>query len=152
MRKTIFILTIFLIIGCNMKENEVYILPDNYIGYVIIIFGQEEGSEKKYFNGKRIYDIPDSGILKTKFDANYGSSDFPEYYYNNTLIPFKIDWEDFSETEINATLPTVGKYYRDNGSEKPVEYAKFFVGTKSQIEVAVKDANCLDIISIADNE
>lgn len=156
MKKTILKLFLFLFVfGCKTKENEVVILPEGYTGYIVIIFGQEEGLQKKYENGKRVYEIPPSGILKTQFGADYGRSDFPEFYYgshNGKELPIKIDWEDFSGSDVNATLFSVGKSYRDNGSNEPIEYVKAYIGTKSQIEAAVKEAERLDIISIADQE
>ena len=70
-----FLLTIVFILQCSCqnRESEIFILPENYNGYVLVIFNQKDGEEPKYFEGKRLYIIPDNGILKTQFEAEYGS-------------------------------------------------------------------------------
>ena len=56
------------------------LIPDGYTGTVKILFDQKNGTEKKYEGEKRVYEIPESGILKTKFGPQFGYH-FPEYYY-----------------------------------------------------------------------
>lgn len=145
-----------MIFGCNTKENEVYILPENYTGYVVIIFGQKNGLEKKYENGKRIYEIPPSGILKTQFEADYGRSDFPEFYYRDiqeeNKIPHSYDFENLSDDEIVGFGGRSGVANRDLKGDSVVRFREFYIGTKSQIEVAVKEVEKLDIISLTDEE
>ena len=143
-------------ISCNTKENEVCILPENYIGYVVIIFGQVEGSEKKYENGKRVYEIPPSGILKTQFEADYGRSDFPEFYYRNiqeeNRIPYRYDFESLSDDEIVGFGGRSGVANRDLKGSSVVRFREFFIGNKSQIENAVKEVERLNIIGLIDEK
>jgi len=57
----------------NKAENEIFILPNTYYGNVIILYGEENGSSKKYDEeGNRVYEIPNDGILKTKFEQEIG--------------------------------------------------------------------------------
>ncbi len=62
---TSFIISL-LLFSCNNGDKEVVVLPENYKGYVVIIYNQENGDSAKYENGKRIYKIPLNGILKTQ--------------------------------------------------------------------------------------
>ena len=50
------------------------------MGTIRILFDQENGTEKKYEGEKRVYEIPESGVLKTKFSPEFGYH-FPKYYY-----------------------------------------------------------------------
>ena len=56
------------------------LIPENYTGTIEIWFNQENGTEKKYEGEKRLYEIPENGILKTQFNPQFGYH-FPEYYY-----------------------------------------------------------------------
>ena len=73
-------LSLFLFINCSKTENTLTLIPDGYEGTIRILFDQENGTEKKYEGEKRVYEIPKSGILKTKFSPQFGYQ-FPEYYY-----------------------------------------------------------------------
>ena len=58
-------------------------LPDGYTGWVTILFGQPDGKRVKYEEGKRVYRIPESGVLKLKTNLNDGwqSPEDKEYLY-----------------------------------------------------------------------
>lgn len=57
----------------NKAENETFLLPNDYNGNVIIFYGEENGSSKKYDeDGNRVYEIPNDGILNTKFEQENG--------------------------------------------------------------------------------
>ena len=73
-------LSLFLFINCSKTENTLTLIPDGYTGTIRILFDQENGTEIKYEGEKRVYEIPESGILKTKFSPQFGYH-FPEYYY-----------------------------------------------------------------------
>src|ERR1700752_1549026 len=85
--------------SCYQKaEPETYLIPSNYIGEVNIFFNQsgvpmkyenehnkdtiytsQIGKPIKYENGRRVYEIPDNGILLTQFEKNDGFID-RQYY------------------------------------------------------------------------
>lgn len=65
----------------SSADDEIHLLPKGFTGIVIIRFNAENGKDKLYEDGKRIYEIPANGILDTKFDVNDGWSDFPKLYY-----------------------------------------------------------------------
>ena len=74
------ILCFFILAGCGKTENTLTLIPEGFTGTVKIKFNQESGTDKKYEGEKRVYEIPKNGILKTKFNPQFGYH-FPEYYY-----------------------------------------------------------------------
>ena len=53
-------------------EPELHIIPSDYEGPVVIIFGDTNGQAKTYEDGFRVYKIPDHGILVTQFERQTG--------------------------------------------------------------------------------
>ncbi|MES2766550.1 MAG: hypothetical protein V4642_11810 [Bacteroidota bacterium] len=56
----------------NRAENCIYLIPKGFTGNVVIVFGQKNGEQIEYKNEKRLYRIPENGVLKTKFQKKYG--------------------------------------------------------------------------------
>ncbi len=78
---------------CNGQqlEESIVLLPEGYTGPVAIIFSQKEGVEPMVENGKHVYEIPSSGILRTTVEANMQIAGH-EYYYvsiNEERIPIE---------------------------------------------------------------
>jgi hypothetical protein len=70
----------------SKAEPEVHLIPKGYKGPVIIIFDDKQGRPEKYENGKRVYEIPMDGVLKTQFKKQQGfiePNDLKYYYYDN---------------------------------------------------------------------
>jgi len=65
----------------SSTDDEIHLLPKGFTGIVVIRFNAENGKEKQYEDGKRVYEIPANGILDTKFEYNEGVANFPEFYY-----------------------------------------------------------------------
>jgi hypothetical protein len=85
-----------LILSCSEKpQSEIHLIPKNYKGPVIIIFGDLNGENELYENGKRVYRIPSNGILRTKFktqEEGFISPGGINYYYydgsDRTPLPY----------------------------------------------------------------
>jgi len=67
------------LISCNKSEDTIILIPEGYNGSIKIWFNKDDGIEKKYEDGKRLYIIPKNGVLKTKFESQFGYH-FTEYY------------------------------------------------------------------------
>ncbi len=153
MRKLIFAIIAALSLGCTQKgEPSIYLLPKDFTGYIIILYNYETGQQKTYIDSRRVYSIPKSGVLKTQFSPDYGRTELPKFYYEHVSkeneIPVIVDWTEFNEDKVNATLPSIGKAYKNlDGSEK-IDYAKIFIGTKSQIEQYSKEVDRIDISTL----
>lgn len=65
----LYIMFPFLFGGCITKdEKELFLIPKDFKGTVLIIFDQKDGAEKEYDEEhRRVYKIPNSGILYTQF-------------------------------------------------------------------------------------
>ncbi|GAA5031385.1 hypothetical protein GCM10011506_20900 [Marivirga lumbricoides] len=104
-------LILTLILGCLFfscvedGEDSIRLIPKGYEGPVLIIFNQSEGEPKEYENGKRIYRVPESGVLKTQFESNYGLQKHQFFYVdslgNREEIPFIIVQEQDSLSKVN---------------------------------------------------
>lgn len=145
-----FLFIIVLFTSCNVKEESLVILPKGFTGYVLLIYDQIDGEDKEYIDKKRVYRIPEKGILKTKFQAEYGVSFYPEIYFegnNNDRIKIIDNWDKYSEKNINVSLFSTGKSYI-NDNKKEVEYTVFFVGTKEEIEKSSKEFNKIHLADL----
>ncbi|MEO5978360.1 MAG: hypothetical protein ABIS36_22875, partial [Chryseolinea sp.] len=55
-------------------------IPEGYIGTVLVIFNQPQGEKPEYKDGRRIYRIPQTGILFTQLKDEQGIIN-QEYFY-----------------------------------------------------------------------
>ena len=49
-----------------------YLLPPGYTGPALVVYSQQDGEPERYEDGRRVYAIPDSGILRTRFGRGEG--------------------------------------------------------------------------------
>lgn len=151
----VFLLAIFSL-GCNNKvEDVIFIIPKDYTGYVIILFEQENGREKEYEDQKRLYKVSENGILKTKFEAEYGVGNFPTFFYENIegqQIPYKAEFERVELDNVNAFGGSVGKANKNLEGTSFVRFALYYIGNKEQIQKAIKESERIDYIELIGNE
>lgn len=148
-----FLITLFfsLTLSCNKAEDVIFVIPEGYTGYVVIIYDQENGVPEKYENGKRVYEVPENGVLKTQFKANYGTSHYPEFYYGNignNEIPYKPDIKNVSTKDVNAFGGSVGKANKDLAGTEFVSFSLHYIGNEQEIRKAIRKAETLDISSL----
>lgn len=137
--------------ACQFKKKvtpEVILIPAGYHGKVRIIFDKPCGSPESFENKSRVYIIPESGVLITKFKAEYGIIN-QEYYYTDvkgsrTRIP-KMMLQDFSEetsTKRNDNEPSRDQigifqwgvtFKTEREGLDPYEGYEFFVGTYTEV-------------------
>lgn len=83
----------------NKGENEVFIVPNDFEGAVIVLFNEADGKAVKYDSeGNRVYEVPKSGVLKTQFKFQEGWRDI-KYQKDNGkqikyLLPSDKVWKD----------------------------------------------------------
>ncbi|HEX8529388.1 MAG TPA: hypothetical protein VF646_05175, partial [Cytophagales bacterium] len=56
----------------NKAEPETILVPKGYEGVVVVIFDQQEGAPAKYEGKDRVYEIPEDGVLLTRFAWDTG--------------------------------------------------------------------------------
>ncbi|AIZ42250.1 DUF6843 domain-containing protein [Cellulophaga baltica] len=59
-------------------DKELFYIPNGIKGNISILFNCKDGKPKKWKDGKRLYEIPISGVLKTQFKENTGYLLFKE--------------------------------------------------------------------------
>lgn len=135
-----FLLLFFMILLMHSCSNQVaeevdILLPKNFVGNVLVVFDVEGSTLEEYMDGKRIYRIPDSGILETEFPTNYGLSLLPRFYYyneeNKTEIPYVVHWDELDERNdtVVSTLET--------GNNSGFYYLSFVVGSRKDDSIGV---------------
>jgi hypothetical protein len=147
---TYYLLLLLTITSCAQEaEDTIRLIPEGYQGTVLIIFNQEDGTPKEYEGGKRVYKIPENGILKTQFKPNYGVQKHEFFYVNNkgerTEIPFVVtqnekEFSEKSNDKIYAYLEqTLGKVEKYDPKTKELLYTiqparTFYVGNLIDID------------------
>lgn len=153
-RTLIFILSCFCLIGCSKREETIYVLPPNYTGYIVVIHGQPNGEKEIYENNKRVYRIPNSGILKTQFEADYGWSEFPEFYYGEIVpakkIPYKYDLKDVPTNEVVSYGGSTGTANKNLEGTEAVKFTIYYVGNREQVNMAMQTADTLNYAKLAE--
>ncbi|MBQ0734506.1 DUF6843 domain-containing protein [Aquimarina celericrescens] len=71
-----------LLFSCKQEVSDpaIYLIPDGYIGEVVVVYNHPNGQEEMYEGEKRLYVIPKTGVLKTKFTPTYGLI-YDQYFY-----------------------------------------------------------------------
>ncbi|MDB4175269.1 hypothetical protein N9766_02790 [Flavobacteriaceae bacterium] len=67
-----------------MEVPERYLLPEDFRGVVYVVFDQENGQEKEHEGFRRVYRIPESGILFTQFSQNEEVYSFQEFFFEDS--------------------------------------------------------------------
>lgn len=75
--KLLVFLCLWVLTSCNNKpadlcEKEIYLLPQDFKGIVMVFFNQDDGSPCEYEGDARLYKIPQTGLLKSQFKKNGG--------------------------------------------------------------------------------
>src|SRR4051812_49346695 len=115
--------------GCRSQIHPSrYLLPEGYVGWVRIDFKMIDAPSTPVEDGYPLYKIPQSGILQTSSDFEFGEGPPDEYYY------YSGDSRRELKDELKDGVWTRGMIQRSwtSGGEKPIEY--FFVGTKEDFE------------------
>jgi hypothetical protein len=88
----ILILAPFILRWTIFREPQVFLIPQNYQGPVLIVYDQPNGQPPKYEGRARVYDVPSNGILLTQFSKTKLVYHLDFYYVdeqgNRTPITF----------------------------------------------------------------
>jgi len=136
-----------LLLSCNRVEDQIFILPKNYTGYILVIYNQPLlGEEIKYKRGKRVYEIPANGILKTQFTSQIGLFN-SEFYYGKVASENRIPYRFANEDKPIDSIIVCGG---SRGTQGKVVYDLYDVGTREQRKQANKLAEMLGIESLTE--
>lgn len=81
-------------------EPETFLIPSGFNGKVHVVYNKSCGQKAEYENGRRLYKIPNTGILLTQFKDEYGSID-QQYFIidsnsHRTILP-QLDVREYNE-------------------------------------------------------
>ncbi|MFC6652156.1 DUF6843 domain-containing protein [Paenibacillus rhizoplanae] len=126
------ILLALILVACSSNKSNLntYLIPENYVGWVQIIYNQEGFDPIKQVNGKNIYTIPESGILKTSTPVEYGVSFDEFYYYDGQNRQQKIDVDQM----IHGHHIGDGESVNSSGKIEGPTVQEFFVGTETELQ------------------
>nr|WP_315176520.1 hypothetical protein [uncultured Flavobacterium sp.] len=110
----------------SSADDEIYLMQKDFTGIVIIRYDVPNGADIIYENGKRIYNIPSSGILETKFSPNEGWSDPPQYYYLDGANRIPITRHKVYSFEVGTAM--------NNITNKNITYASYIVSDEKSID------------------
>jgi len=140
--------------SCNTAEDSIFILSKNFIGYIVVIHDQKSGTKPKYKGKKRVYEIPQNGILKTQFSNNSGWTNFPLFYYERIApenkIPFTVEPKGIPKDKVVVYGGTAGVANKGHEGKEVVRYVLYYVGNNNQIDTAYEAAEKLDILKLAE--
>lgn len=118
---------LLLFLGCififwkwkNTAENEVFVIPNDFEGAVIVLYDEKCGKSEKYDKeGNRIYTIPKNGILKTKFKFQKGWRNIIYTRKNGKelayLLPSDSIWNDTITKKNNDNIYVFNASYSDD--------------------------------------
>jgi len=132
--------------GCVFSQEvgeSICLLPKGFEGPVFIIFGQKDGLNPTVENGRHVYVIPSSGILKTKAEVNFRIKENEFYYLMPNGERIKIEylypggnaWQDkaFTEDKVDLNKDEIYVFSDVMGSTtdkqgKEVRFRQFLVG------------------------
>lgn len=79
-------------------EQSLYLIPNRFVGNVVIAFGQPQGAPAEYEGDQRVYRIPASGILRTQFPPNNGLRKMDMFFYSNATGALRRPLRYFNST------------------------------------------------------
>ncbi len=135
------------LLGCKNPEPEDYLIPQGFVGRVNVIFNQKDGTLPKYENGRRVYEIPASGIFLTQFKDEYGLVDHQYYYVdsNHKRTPLKIYKYDYNKdgtvkwivkdtNEIGIFSDGTTGQYGNSDNSKSVKWQEFVLSSYTGLD------------------
>ena len=139
--------------GCQRAEPETFLFRDGFTGSAIIIQDRPDGAPATVEDGRRIYNIPQDGVLITQATQNTGTVDEKFFYVLADGTRREIVEREFStladtpQNRADTTVIVVGGGAGSIGADE-IPYRDFGIGTRAQI----LDAERLDPMAILDQQ
>lgn len=139
----------------STTKEEVFILPHNFKGIVIIAYGQKDGIEDVTEDGKLIYKIPQSGVLKLKRKEVTTLSKSWYYFEDEQGKRTVLDY-CFPPCESMKSNPdNFFAYGKSNGGteneREQIEFTSFLVGTSHDTDSLNRADENLNLFELIKN-
>ncbi|HEX6588224.1 MAG TPA: hypothetical protein VF039_04330 [Longimicrobiales bacterium] len=125
-------------------EGEVHILPDGFEGPVLILYDQPDGLPARYDDdGRRLFEIPRSGVMRTRMEPNDGWVSYAMYYRttDGSLAPIHFAGNPCDDRPI-LQVCLMGLEMRSSVPNPP-EYLAYVVARGDEIETAWASGDAL---------
>ncbi len=130
-KRILFFLILLLYSSCTIKEQTevIWLVPKDYKGAIGVYYDyDEEGTDIEYEGNKRVYRIPEDGILKTKFSSNVWIENSKVFYLdefgNRSEIPFMYRRHFFNQDERKESSDIVAVGIHGRGSSGIYDYER----------------------------
>jgi hypothetical protein len=131
----------------NTRRPYRFLIPKAYVGWVKVEFNIKGAPALPIEGGHYIFTIPNSGLLQTSSDEEFGLAD-DEYFYVSSSARQRL----VADTDIILNAITMvwsgysGSFLTTNSADKPLKYIYFFVGPKQEFEKyqCKRARECLD--------
>lgn len=141
-------------------DQDIYILPDDYVGVVYIFYDQKDGLPPKHDDGKQIYEIPKHGILKTQSSIDTRWKPLPKFFYKKEKGLVEIPYWSLNRYEPRDVDPEVERHVccalsgtaESDGNKKTVVFEKFYVGTNAEIDRAMEANEKVNTYNLSQKE
>lgn len=154
----LFIFGLSILAGCHNPrpkcEKEIYLLPTDFRGQLIVYFDQPDGQEILYEDSTRVYRIPPSGYLKSQFQKNGGcmTDNRIQFFYEDSLGS-RIPLDYFLNIDPDS-IPTDRDYvmftFLSNKDSKP-DFVIHLVGHVSEFNELTQSIHTLDPVKILES-
>lgn len=107
MRKLLVLAILGVLNSCSVKKkvDTIWLVPENYIGTIGVFYDYPNGSPKEFEEDKRVYRIPENGVLKTSFSSDIWVSNIEVFYVMKDGKRKKIPNYSVDDTEFNSNNP-----------------------------------------------
>jgi len=142
---TFFLLIFTTLTSCGHKVRETFLIPEGFEGRINVIFNQLEGDAVKIVNERRIYNIPNDGILVTSSKIETGWLDQEYFYVDRLGNKTRIDIRDFDSKEVpkhpKVIYSGVVGVYGNSTDKNPLEFIENVIGSKKTIDSIYNQKN-----------
>jgi hypothetical protein len=144
----------FMVSACVRGEQDIILAPANFKGGILILFNQKSGKPTRYHDGKRLYEIPPDGILKTQFARNHGWREFTIFYRGriseaNRLKTYA-EHRGVPNNIIVGYMGPTGTQQKKLNSKDRYEFAELYICTKSEIDSLKNKIEMIDLSKIGE--
>lgn len=130
---TLFCLGILGIFGCSSKGLEVHLIPDNYVGPVVVVFNDPNGQPLKLNEeGDMIFEIPKNGVLRVNVPRPKPEVHEVACFYVQSDGKRKELPKHGESNLIQAFAFETGTYTNFQVSEKTLGYTSYVVGLREE--------------------
>jgi hypothetical protein len=120
--------------ACTQKIKETWVIPDGFQGRINVVFNQPNAAPIPELKGRRIYKIPDDGILLTSSKLKAGFIDQQFYYEKKIGGRTRIPVQDGNGVDVPLKPAVVYKgsngVYGSSDEPNPFEFSEIVVASK----------------------